>query len=109
LTKASLYVYFGPVAVLTCGRFDHTHTDIDTIQRVKKAIVVRESSNIVHGSTSVAHPRCVVLSFDVIYPITRNERGAMRMLAHPEIDLPDSARSSLSGIVYAELSWSGRG
>jgi len=24
LTKASLYVYFGPVAVLTCRRFDHT-------------------------------------------------------------------------------------
>jgi len=24
LTKASLYVYFGPVAVLVCRRFDHT-------------------------------------------------------------------------------------
>jgi len=24
LTKASLYVYFGPVAVLLCRRFDHT-------------------------------------------------------------------------------------
>jgi len=22
--KASLYVYFGPVTVLTCRRFDHT-------------------------------------------------------------------------------------
>jgi len=27
LTKASLYVYFGPVAVLVCRRFDHTPTD----------------------------------------------------------------------------------
>jgi len=24
LTNASLYVYFGPVAVLVCRRFDHT-------------------------------------------------------------------------------------
>jgi len=34
LTKASLYVYFGPVAVLTCRRFDHTPTSSLSISRI---------------------------------------------------------------------------
>jgi len=33
LTKASLYVYFGPVAILVCRRFDHTSVGNRTTRR----------------------------------------------------------------------------
>jgi len=46
LTKASLYVYFGPVGDLVCRRFDHTPSNKYGIFNLRKNTLIRQNIEI---------------------------------------------------------------